>query len=253
MADQIISSIVKEYPHMFKVVIYHESYLLPSKTNHTKNTNKVTKKEDNIQRSLRRSKTTVQDIILSNDFDLWCTFTFDKRKLDRYNSSKCKSVMSNWLFNQRTHSPDLKYIIVPEKHKDGAIHFHALISNYHGTLIDTGHKTKNQQTIYKAQSYKSGFTEFVKLDTNKEAIAKYITKQYLTKDMILFPSQKRFWASRNLIRPVSHINGIGKFRLQQVVKNFKPEYINQSYEVQYHPIVTPLDSNRQVSLIPELL
>ena len=251
MNQILISDIVKEYPHMFKVVIYHESYRLSSGSGVTKKQKREHKAEENIQRSVRRSRTTIQDIILCNDFELWCTFTFDKRKVDRTDISRCRSVMSTWLFNQRTHSPNLKYLIVPELHKDGALHFHALLSNFHGPLKDSKHKTKKGQTIYNATGYRSGFTEFIKLDSNKEAISKYITKQYMTKNMPLFPGKKRFWTSQNLTRPETFINGLSKFNLKNIVKNQKPDYINESYEVQYHKKLSTLTSNRQTSLLPD--
>ena len=163
---QIISDIVKVYPHMYKIIIWHNSFKLEvgnmpiknidsdpsissSETFNNKNDDVF---HDNAKRSLRRTKTNVEDIVLCNKFDLWCTFTFDKRRVDRYDANRCKSIIRMWLHNQRSHSPNLKYLIVPEFHKKceeciklkekvcihtdrpKAIHFHALIANYNGKL-----------------------------------------------------------------------------------------------------------------------
>lgn len=238
---------------MLKIIIYHQTYYLPQNDRTTiKNTKNINKETDQ-DRSIRRTKRSIEDIILSNNFDLWCTFTFNPKKIDRQNHIKCKLAMRTWLLNQRKrNSPDLKYLVVPELHKDGAIHFHALLKNYNGKLKDTGITTKTGQSIYNANTFTLGFTEFVKIDSNKDALAKYITKQYITKDMPLFLGKQRYYASQNLERPTSHVNGLSKFKLWNIVKNSDPDYINDSYELQYHQKVAKLDEDVNVSLLPSL-
>jgi len=116
---------------MTKIIIYHNSYKIYfgiEKNKDDSGETKVSKisQKINDNRSLRRTKTLVKDIILCNHFDYFCTFTFDNRKHNRYDIEHCKHVMHMWLHRQREKSPDLKYIIVPELHKDGALHFHSL-------------------------------------------------------------------------------------------------------------------------------
>lgn len=251
MSQQIISNIVKEYPTMLKIIIYHNSYQL--------NTSRIPKErkvkvETDLDRSLRRTRSTIEDLILCNNFDLWCTFTFNPKKIDRFDHIRCKLVMRKWLENQRSrNSPNLKYLVVPELHKDGAIHFHALLANYKAPLKDSGKHTRHNQKIYSAPKFLSGFTQFIKLDNNKEPLARYITKQYITKDMPLFLAKQRYYASQNLTRPTHHVNGLSKLNLWKIVQNHKPEYTTQSYEIQYHPKTTTMDSGINVSLLPSLL
>lgn len=234
---KVIHDVVKEYPDMIQIYIYHQPYALSKKRSpEARQLSKEAKAEASIQRSVRRSRTTVKDIIMSNKFDYWCTFTFDKTKVDRYDMDKCRTKMSNWLHRQHAHSPKLKYVIVPELHQDGALHFHALLANFNGRLKDSGRKTKSGQSILNATGYRSGFTEFVKIDGNNEALSRYMTKAYITKQMPLFSGRKRFWTSRNLTRPVNHVNGVMKYGLSQVIKNYKPLYTTQSFEVQQHKI-----------------
>lgn len=227
---RVVSDIIKEYPEMFKIVIYHNNYELPmnSKIKVTKQLQKQDKKQDNIHRSLRRSQQAVKDIILCNNWSLWCTFTFDKKYVDRYNFDACQRKMTRWFNRQK----DLRYIAVPEQHKDGAIHFHALIGNYQGVLKDTGFKTAKNQTIYKG-NYGGGFCKFIEIDENKEQIANYMLKQYMTKDMIKIFNRKRYTTSRNLIHPIHHVNGLKMFNLKNYVYKKKPDYINDMYEVHY--------------------
>ena len=229
-----LEDIVKEYPDMLKIVIYHEGYRVSTASRKAK---QQTKALDATHRSARRSKVAVHDIVMSNNWDFWCTFTFNPKKVDRYNYDRVSSKMRMWLNRQK----DLRYIIVPEYHKDGAIHFHALIANYRGTLRPTKRKTPNGQQIFRA-NFGSGFHEFVQLDQNKEAIATYMIKQYITKENIELFGRKRYWTSRGLDRPVSHINAITKYNLWGLVQHRKPDFINGSYEMYTIPKDRPLFS-----------
>lgn len=242
MEFKTISNVIKEYPTMLQITIYHNSYNLPAVKFEKKPDNPITEhqRQLNRERSLRRSKQAVRDIISCNDFEYWCTFTFNPKKVDRYNFYACKSKMSNWLHRQRNHSPDFRYVIVPEYHKDGGVHFHALFANWNGTLKDSGIKRRNR-TIYNATGYRSGFTEIIKLNNNtNDQLATYITKQYITKDMPLIAG-KRYWASKGLNRPQSYTNGLDKFNLWSIVKNRKPEFINQDIEIHNIPITSSVD------------
>lgn len=230
-----VYDVVKEYPDMIQIYIYHHPYTISNQPKPYKKNRKITQdiSEFSAERSLRRSKVTVKDIIICNDFDYWCTFTFNKVYHDRYNLAHCRSTMSLWLNRQRKHSPDLRYLIVPELHKDGALHFHALFSNFNGSLRDSGKKTANGSIIFNATGYRAGFTQFVKLDSNSLALARYITKQYLTKNMPIFGNKKRYWVSRGLNRPTKTVNGVSKFNLQDLIKN-KTSLFTPNFEFQEH-------------------
>lgn len=223
-----ISDIVKEYPHMLKVVIYHEDYHLELPAGKQKKPkSKDYNKEENINRSVRRSKMLIEDVIISNKWSLWVTFTFNKKYVDRYDFNKCRKIMNNWLHRQK----DLQYIIVPEFHKDGAVHFHGLLHNYNGTLTDSGLKTKNGQVIYNS-SFSSGFDRFIKIDDNYLALANYISK-YVTKDMPVIFGRKRFQTSQDLIRPINHKNVAFRSQLIHHIRQSEPEYINDKLELHY--------------------
>jgi len=154
------------------------------------------------QRSVDRSKMTVSDLLLCNDFDMFVTITFSPDKHDRYDISHCKKVMSKWLANQREAHGRFRYVIVPEHHKDGALHFHAVFGGYPKSLLKravsakTGKKMGN---IYNLKSFRGGFTK-VEMIKSKQRVSSYIRK-YITKDMVTFDGSKRYWASKDLQRP----------------------------------------------------
>lgn len=206
MQVRYISNITKEYNDMYKIMIYKEPRaFLVNEGNVKRSRHEVD--DDTYEptvSSLSRTKTLIRDIVLCNDFELFCTFTFDPDKVDRYSLAACWGKMQRWLHHQKDNNPDFKYLIVPEQHKDGAWHFHALISHYSGSLRDSKHKSGSGRTVYNMTSYRSGFSTAVKID-NKEAVAHYVTK-YITKDFIKTFNQRRFFSSCNLERPVKTVN-----------------------------------------------
>ena len=208
MQVRVVHNVTKEYPDMIKVIIYREPKVFFSGSG--KKRNKLEVSEDYIPSvsSLRRTKTMVKDIVLCNSFDLFCTFTFNPSKVNRFSLGACWHKMSVWLHHQSDRSREqgitFSYLVIPEKHKSGAWHFHALISGYVGSLHDSLHLTKSGRNIYNISSFRSGFTTAVRID-DREAVSNYVTK-YITKDFVKEFNQRRFFCSRNVLRPVKKIN-----------------------------------------------
>lgn len=130
--------------------------------------------------SIKRAKDKIFDIAFMNEsiWEYMVTFTLDGNKIDRYDEKGINKKFKKWL-NHQTERKNLKYLIIPERHKDGAIHFHGLI-NADFNYVDSGHKDKSGRTVYNIKDYPFGFSSAVKLDGNKIAVAKYVTK-YITK------------------------------------------------------------------------
>lgn len=204
MEVRVIHNITKEYPDMIKVVVFREPrvYLENEKTKRPKEL--VAGDYVPCYSSVNRTKTLIRDIVLCNKFDYFMTFTFDPKKVDRFSYIKCQSVMRIWLHRQHDKDKDFSYLIVPEQHKSGAWHFHALISHYHGHLRDSGVRSSSLRPVYNVTGFRSGFTTAVAIDS-QEAVANYVTK-YITKEFIREFNRKRFFCSRNLNRPVKTIN-----------------------------------------------
>jgi len=160
--------------------------------------------------STRRSKTTITDYALCNPFSQFITLTFDQKLNNAFDYDHCKKLVSKWINNQRRYSPSLSYILVAEKHKSGAIHFHMITNNFKGDLTEavnskTGKKVvKNGKQIYNLDGWKYGFSTLSNIE-NKKATAYYLQK-YLTKDFIEAFNKKRYWTSRGLIKPVKTYN-----------------------------------------------
>lgn len=160
--------------------------------------------------SARRSKTCVTDYALANEFSQFITLTFNQKLTDSFNYDLCKKLASKWINNQRRTSPHLTYILVSEKHKSGAIHFHMIVNNFNGEIKEARNAKsgrlvrKNGKQIYNLTGWKYGFSTLSNI-SNKKATAYYLQK-YLTKDFIEAFNKKRYWCSRGLKKPIKSYN-----------------------------------------------
>jgi hypothetical protein len=89
-----------------------------------------TEHDSRLDESLSRSRRLIQEYILCNKFSLFCTFTFDRNKVtDRKDYKAIKSKLSKFFNNFRSrYDSSFQYLIVPELHKDGSVHFHGVIT-----------------------------------------------------------------------------------------------------------------------------
>lgn len=83
--------------------------------------------------SVRRTKILLNMLLEMNDFDWFCTLTFDKDKIDRRNDKAVFECYKKYINNLSHKFLSLRYICVPERHEAkededcGCIHFHLLI------------------------------------------------------------------------------------------------------------------------------
>lgn len=144
----------------------------------------------------------IYDIARSNRWEWFVTLTFNKELVKRYDYSDCTKKLSQWLKNGRKICPNMKYIVVPELHKDGAWHFHGLFSDCDGLQFEVakGHFDDEGRQIYNVGKYKFGWTTAVQIDDQRKTCS-YITK-YVTKELCgLTKGKKHYWASRNVSLP----------------------------------------------------
>lgn len=135
---------------------------------------------ENLKRAKRRARTAVFDYAMSNpDLNLFVTLTLNGEFIDRYDYSAVVKKLNIWLDN-RVRRRGLKYIMVAERHKDGAIHFHGLFNSDVCKLVDSGKKDKRGHEVYNLEDWTLGFTTAVKCYGDRANVCKYIVK-YITK------------------------------------------------------------------------
>ena len=157
-------------------------------------------KEDDKRRSLSRTKQRIYEIVRNDDWEYFVTLTFDGQKVNRYDYGETSKKLSQWLKNLHRRLPDIRYMFVPEKHKDGAYHFHGIIACCAGLHLTDSDKKDHGRPIYNIGSYRLGWSTATRVRDNA-AVVRYITK-YITKEVeVDAKGRKRYWCSKNLIRP----------------------------------------------------
>jgi len=128
--------------------------------------------------NVRRAKDKVFELALLNTFTHFVTWTLSPQEIDRYDPAEVSKKLKKYLQNQ-VQRRAAAYIVIPERHKDGAIHMHGLIrGNF--DFEDSGRVTVKSQKVYNMPQWTLGFSTAVELDGNVQRIARYITK-YITK------------------------------------------------------------------------
>lgn len=133
---------------------------------------------ENLRRSKGRARRRIYDLAMCNDFDLFVTLTLSPDQVNRYDYGDIVRILNRWLDN-RVRRKGLRYLVVPEFHKDGAIHFHGLFNDVL-RLVDSGHVDKRGHAVYNLPDWTLGFTTAIHLYGERHAVSGYVTK-YITK------------------------------------------------------------------------
>lgn len=86
--------------------------------------------EEKLDVSRLRAQRVIVEIALCNHWDYFVTLTVSPDNFNRYDLSSIWVRLSQWFRDQRKQLgyENLSYMLVPEKHSDGAWHFHGFIS-----------------------------------------------------------------------------------------------------------------------------
>lgn len=171
-------------------------------TNELECMRKLGEAQDSEQKSYSRTKKKLYDYVRANHWEWFVTMTFDKEKVNRYDYEEVTKKLSNWLSNMKKQCPIMKYVIIPEQHKDGAFHFHGLFANVDDLdFVDSGKKDAQERPIYNIGRYKLGWTTATKIGHVGKA-SSYLMK-YITKEMCsVVKGKKRYWVSKNVDVPL---------------------------------------------------
>ena len=158
--------------------------------------------DDDIQRiSLSRAKSRVRELISLNQFEYFFTATISPNSpiiKDRYDIDVVAKKIQDKFKNLSRKCNELKYLYVFEKHIDGAIHLHGVLS------IDEKEIYINKNGYYSLRFFDNiGFTSLSKIK-NINACANYCTK-YITKQCVRSSKGSYYYRSRNLINEPQEI------------------------------------------------
>lgn len=171
-----------------------------------------------VSRAMRRARAQVRDLALCNGFRWFVTLTLDGEQIDRYDMAGITRKLNNWLDNQvRRHG--LKYVLVPERHKDGAVHFHgffndAVVALDSGTISMPGGKKPRKprsaaqrqawlddggHVVYNLPAWSLGFTTAIEVYGDYAAAVGYVCK-YIGKQGEK-PGGRWYYSGGDLARP----------------------------------------------------
>lgn len=218
--------------------VYEKPLVIPKSKGVRGIRGKAVNPEKSLYNSLRRAKKAIYEYAIANKWDFWATLTLDKMKINRYSLDVIQKALSVFLMNTRAKKyKELKWLIVPELHKDGAWHFHLLLAGLpDNELRDSGKTYKDTgRKIYNWISYEEKFGWNTLIDIRgipleeMYKIAGYLTK-YMTKAIgVLRHNKKKYWASKGLKRP-EKFNTLISY---EVYKNFMTEMVNDGQASDY--------------------
>lgn len=131
-------------------------------------------KAEDIMRSMRRAKSRVRRLALANDFRWFVTLTLSPEKVDRYDDTQVIRKLTTWAHNQ-VRRKGLRYILVPERHKDGALHFHGFFSDAL-EAVASGHRDEQGHMIYNLPGWSLGFTAAIEVYGDYAGAVAYVCK-----------------------------------------------------------------------------
>ncbi len=182
------------------------------------------KNMDNDVRSdnMKRAKERIFDIAMCNQFDYFVTWTLDAEKINRYNPDEVAKKLKAFL-NHKVVRNNARYLVIPEHHKDGAIHMHGLLSGDF-EMVDSGHRLPDGRTVYNMPQWSLGFSTALPLDGQKERVSRYITK-YVTKDFKKIFGSFYYAGGHGLVRhPKTQIYDVDYDNLD--LQEYSPEAVN---------------------------
>ena len=167
--------------------------------------------EERTRRQLYSIRRKIKGYAFANSFQWFVTLTFNPDKVDSFDYETAKDTLLKWCRSMRDKYKDIKfdYLIVPELHKSGAVHFHGLLGDIPASFVEAANpKTgepviRHGRQVYNLADWKYGFSDCEKIESPERAasyITKYVTTALLTdKEMY---NKKRYFNSQGLKKPV---------------------------------------------------
>lgn len=185
------------YGDEIKIVYIKRGIIERENKKHNFKPEKKTSDDGRFSQSLSRTRARVFELASCNEFSFFCTFTQDEKMRDRFDLKAFREDFTMLIRNlnrARSESEKIRYILIPEQHKNGAWHMHGLLSGINENDLrefklseripkNIKDSIRRGVPVYDWLRYRKKFGYFTctKIE-NTTACAKYITK-YITKDL----------------------------------------------------------------------
>lgn len=201
---------------MMEIVTYHhpkQKYIGDDRLESKKKRKKKPKLSDEEQEKRTRKqiyaiRRRIKGYALINDFNWFVTLTLDPEKINSIDYNVAKTTLLKWCRKIRDRYGKFDYLLVPELHKSGAIHFHGMLGDIPANFVEAVNLKTNtpvirhERQVYNLADWEYGFSDCEKIESPERA-ASYITK-YVTSDLLTdkkMYNQKRYFCSQGLKKP----------------------------------------------------
>lgn len=154
---------------------------------------------DDMLRSMRRARAKLRRLALANDFQWFVTLTLSPEQVDRYDPAAIMKKVNRWLSNM-VQRHGLRYVLVPERHKDGAYHFHGFFAGEGLEAVPSGHSDSQGHPIFNLPQWGYGFTAAIRLYGTYSQAVGYVTK-YIGKQDGERPMGRWYYSGGDLREP----------------------------------------------------
>lgn len=154
---------------------------------------------DDRLRSARRARAKLRRLALSNDFEWFVTLTLAPDEVDRYDAAAIMKRVNRWLDNM-VRRRGLRYVLVPERHQDGAFHFHGFFAGAGLEAVPSGHSDRQGHPVYNLPQWTFGFTAAIRLYGTYSQAVGYVTK-YVGKQDGERPMGRWYYSGGDLREP----------------------------------------------------
>ena len=178
--------------------------------------------DEKLAGNLARARSKVIEYGLCNPWQHFVTLTIDPKKYDRFDLRTYYRDFSQFLRDYRKKGADIRYLFIPERHKDGSWHMHGLLMG-----LPDDHLTINTNGYYDWKPYSDRFG-FMSIDIIKDsdAVAHYIAK-YVSKDLangVTEFNAKSYYCSRGLKKA-------RVIKMGSIAATTEPDYANDYCQV----------------------
>ena len=200
-----VNTKINKFDDFYEILLYRETFDICFGTQSKKelsprDENTFYKNEKSYFDSTHRTKDKFYSFGLCNTWNYFCTFTVSVKEFE----STDEATKYYWqVFRQKLQRkfPSIKILAVPEYHKKGNLHFHALLGSCDlSQLLTAAIKRKGKQ-IYNLSLWNKGFSTVVKIDTfdteTQQKTVSYLIK-YLTKAGYIGYNKKKYYHTVNL-------------------------------------------------------
>jgi hypothetical protein len=179
---------------------------------------------EDLARSMRRARAKLRRLALANEFRWFVTLTIDPSKVDSHDGAAVVRKLNAWCSNM-VQRHGLRYLLVPERHKKGGLHFHGFFSDSL-QAVDSGTVKPPQggkprrprsaaqraewlqnggQIVYNLPGWTLGFTTAMELYGEYPAAVAYVCK-YIGKEGEK-PAGRWYYSGGNLVEaPVEYVD-----------------------------------------------